>query len=75
MSVPEPTPATSRRNGATTAILTQGNVSQIPRSSYSAVERFMRAPTADHTSLGHGCKRDPHISQCCQANSMQWMIL
>ncbi|KAJ5610744.1 hypothetical protein N7510_007463 [Penicillium lagena] len=44
MSVPEPT---SRRNGATTTILTQGNVSQIPRSSYSAVERFMRTPTAE----------------------------
>lgn len=37
----------SNRNGTTNNVLSQNNVSQIPRASRNSVERFTRAPAAD----------------------------
>ncbi|OQD68813.1 hypothetical protein PENDEC_c030G03380 [Penicillium decumbens] len=46
MSIPE-TSSTSQRNGTTSSALSQSNVAQIPRTSRSSIENFVRAPAAE----------------------------
>ncbi|CDM33583.1 hypothetical protein DTO013E5_1372 [Penicillium roqueforti] len=48
MSIPVPEPrTTSVANGTSTNALSQGNVSQVPASNRSSVERFARAPASE----------------------------
>ncbi|KAJ5467479.1 hypothetical protein N7475_005231 [Penicillium sp. IBT 31633x] len=46
MSIPEPR-NTSASNGTSTNAVSQGNISQVPGSSRSSVDRFARAPASE----------------------------
>ncbi|KAJ5863856.1 uncharacterized protein N7529_005772 [Penicillium soppii] len=63
MSIPEPT-TKSAANGTSTTPMSQGNISQVPGSTRSSVDRFTRAPASEgpYFAGARMSERSAHLS-------------